>query len=184
MLPLSAGKGQFVSYKRQSLTKWLLPALLLNLLVACTGVSQPESKTTISSVRPEDPLNLQTRENRPGLAALDIARSLLGVPYRYGGNDLRGFDCSGLVQYTFSRTGVKLPRSSREIFRSSQLIDPNDLQPGDLVFFFISSNKVSHVGIYEGQNRFIHAPSSGKGVSYAQLDNPYWRERLAGAGRF
>lgn len=109
---------------------------------------------------------------------------MLGVPYRHGGVDPSGFDCSGLMQYAFNRAGVKLPRTSRDIFRISQLISPEDLQPGDLVFFAISSNKVSHVGIYADHNRFIHAPSSGKGVSYANLENSYWRQRLVGVGRF
>ena len=113
-----------------------------------------------------------------------FVKIMLGVPYRYGGVDPSGFDCSGLMQYAFNQAGVKLPRTSRDIFRISQLISPKELQPGDLVFFAISSNKVSHVGIYADHNRFIHAPSSGKGVSYASLDNSYWRQRLVAVGRF
>ena len=101
---------------------------------------------------------------------------MLGVPYRYGGTDPGGFDCSGLVQYSFNRVGVKLPRTSREIFRISQRVYPQKIEPGDLVFSAISANKISHVGIYTGQNHFIHSPSSGKGVSYARMDNPYWQK--------
>jgi len=108
---------------------------------------------------------------------------MLGVAYRYGGSDRQGFDCSGLVRYAFSRAGVTLPRTSQEIFRSSQLVNPQERQPGDLVFFAISARKVSHVGIYAGQEQFIHAPSSGKGVSYASLEDSYWGKRLLAVGR-
>ncbi len=118
-----------------------------------------------------------------GIIALETARNMLGVAYRYGGSDPRGFDCSGLVQYSYMQAGVRLPRRSEDIFRYSQLINPAEMQPGDLVFFRISSNKVSHVGIYAGNGAFIHSPSSGKGVSYAQLNNSYWRQRLVAAGR-
>jgi len=109
---------------------------------------------------------------------------MLGSPYRYGGTDPKGFDCSGLVRYAFSQSGVELPRTSREIFRASRRIDPEKIEPGDLVFFTLSANKISHVGIYAGQSRFIHSPSSGKGVSYASMANPYWQRRLIAAGRF
>jgi cell wall-associated NlpC family hydrolase len=108
---------------------------------------------------------------------------MVGTAYRYGGSDPRGFDCSGLVRYAFGQTGIKLPRSSREIFRSSQVINEADLQPGDLVFFAIRKNRISHVGIYAADGLFIHAPSSGKGVGYASLDDQYWRQRLVGVGR-
>lgn len=108
---------------------------------------------------------------------------MLGIDYRYGGSDPHGFDCSGLVYYAFSRAGVTLPRTSRDIFRSSQLVNPQERQPGDLVFFAISASKVSHVGIYAGQEQFIHAPSSGKGVSYASLEDSYWGKRLLAVGR-
>jgi cell wall-associated NlpC family hydrolase len=118
-----------------------------------------------------------------GLIALEEARKMLGVAYRYGGSDRQGFDCSGLVRYAFSRAGVTLPRTSQEIFRSSQLVNPQERQPGDLVFFAISARKVSHVGIYAGQEQFIHAPSSGKGVSYASLEDSYWGKRLLAVGR-
>lgn len=118
------------------------------------------------------------------VAALETARRMIGVAYRYGGSDPRGFDCSGLVQYSYAQAGIRLPRTSQAIFRASRLVDPKELQAGDLVFFTISSKKIAHVGIYAESNRFIHAPSSGKGVSYASLRNPYWKKRLVAVGRF
>jgi len=119
--------------------------------------------------------------NRGVLAA---AASVLGTPYRYGGATPRGFDCSGLVFYAYSKAGIPVPRTAREQYRQSNLIHLKYLRPGDLVFFTLGRGRVSHVGIYAGSNRFIHAPSSGKRVSYAYLENPYWKKRLVAAGRY
>ncbi|MBE0596363.1 MAG: C40 family peptidase [Desulfuromonadales bacterium] len=119
----------------------------------------------------------------PGRRALEVARRLLGTPYVRGGHSPAGFDCSGLVLFSFRQAGVELPRSSREQYRYSQLIEIDRLQPGDLLFFQISRQQISHVGIFVEADRFIHAPSKGKQVSYATLSDPYWRQRLVGAGR-
>ena len=109
---------------------------------------------------------------------------MLGVAYRFGGANPRGFDCSGLVHYSYAQAGIRLPRTTQAIFRASHLVDPREIQAGDLVFFNISSKKIAHIGIYAGSNRFIHAPSSGKAVSYASLGNPYWKNRLVAVGRY
>jgi murein DD-endopeptidase len=168
----------------QKIVKWPLLFMLLMLVVACAGKQQPTGQDS-SVTTNQKPLTSQMKEiESPAAQALDVAREMLGTPYRYGGTDLRGFDCSGLVRFAFYQSGIELPRTSREIFRISQRIDPQKIEPGDLVFFAISANKITHVGIYAGQNRFIHSPSSGKGVSYARMDNPYWQKRLVGAGRF
>ncbi len=117
--------------------------------------------------------------------ALDIAQSLIGTPYHYGGDSPEeGFDCSGLVQYAYQQAGIDLPRTTGQQYRRVQAIPSQFLRPGDLVFFTTKFNRfVSHVGIYLGNNRFIHAPSSGKQVSIASLRNPYWRRHFAAAGR-
>jgi len=168
----------------QKWAKRLIFSLSIALFVACARPPEPIVESTF--IKKESAISpaVTNPAKSSGLIALDTARKMLGVPYRYGGTDPHGFDCSGLVQYAFSHAGVKLPRSSRDIFRSGQLIDPKNLQAGDLLFFAISKNKISHVGIYDDRNRFIHAPSSGKGVSYANLESSYWRERLVGVGRF
>jgi cell wall-associated NlpC family hydrolase len=168
----------------QKMVKWPLLFILLLSLVACAGKQQPVTQVppATTDLKPSFPAN-KAAEN-PGAQALSIARKMLGTPYLYGGDDPKGFDCSGLVRYAFNKSGVELPRTSREIFRVSQKIDPKTIAPGDLVFFAISANKVSHVGIYAGHGRFIHSPSSGKGVSYASTENPYWQKRLVAAGRF
>jgi len=159
----------------------LLPVVLL---FACSGTPGPTPKTAATPGKGAEAVRSGSTARDTGAIALEIARSMLGVAYRYGGANPRGFDCSGLVQYSYAKAGLKLPRTSQDIFRASQLVSPGDLQAGDLVFFTISSKKIAHVGIYAGNNRFIHAPSSGKGVSYASLRAPYWKNRLVAAGRF
>jgi cell wall-associated NlpC family hydrolase len=115
--------------------------------------------------------------------AVDIARQMVGTPYRYGGSSPQsGFDCSGLVYYSYRHAGINVPRTTQKLYRDTFQVDPRALQPGDLLFFSIQG-KVSHVGIYVGGMRFLHSPSSGKVVSYASLSNPYWREHLIRAGR-
>lgn len=116
--------------------------------------------------------------------AVAVARDLVGVPYRYGGATPDGFDCSGLVYYSYAKAGIRVPRTSTEQYRRAQAVQLSELRAGDLLFFNVSLAKVSHVGIYAGEGRFIHAPSSGKRVSATDLASPYWRERLVGVGRF
>lgn len=175
-----------MSRSSAQIAKALVAGLLSLLLAACSSGSPPRphpSPYTANIALHTAPAVQQQAAHNAGLTALAAASKLVGTPYRYGGTDPQGFDCSGLVQYSYRQAGVRLPRTSRDIFRNSQLIEPSRKQPGDLVFFAISKGKVSHVGIYSGDNRFIHSPSSGKGVGYASLDNPYWGQRLVGVGR-
>lgn len=115
----------------------------------------------------------------------DYARSLLGSPYKYGGNSPEsGFDCSGFVGHVFRHVaGIELPRSSHEISQYGQVIDRDELSPGDLVFFNTSHRKFSHVGIYLGGEQFIHSPSSGGNVRIDVLSNVYWHRNYNGARR-
>ncbi|HEX9207982.1 MAG TPA: C40 family peptidase [Steroidobacteraceae bacterium] len=115
------------------------------------------------------------------------AREQIGVPYRYGGDEpRRGFDCSGLVAYVHAREGIAVPRTAAAQFAAARKIDRDDLRPGDLVFFRLvpGSREITHVGIYTGQGRFVHAPQTGRSVGEASLDDPFYRERFAGSGRF
>ncbi|MBU8975141.1 C40 family peptidase [Lysobacter sp. MMG2] len=113
------------------------------------------------------------------------AISLVGTPYRYGGNTPEsGFDCSGLVNYVYRDTlALSLPRTSRDLaaFQGPKIV-PDRLAAGDLVFFGQSGN-VSHVGIYVGEGRFVHAPSTGGTVRLDHLDGSYWRDHYTGAKR-
>jgi cell wall-associated NlpC family hydrolase len=114
-----------------------------------------------------------------------FALGLVGVRYRYGGADPdQGLDCSGLIQYVFEQvTGVTLPRTSRELAKIGDRIPLGDLAPGDLVFFNTRRFAFSHVGLYLGDNRFIHAPSRGRDVVVASLADNYWKKRFDGARR-
>jgi len=123
----------------------------------------------------------QTVIDHPAVA---VARDLVGAPYRYGGATPDGFDCSGLVYYAYAKAGIRVPRTSTEQYRRALPVRVAELRAGDLLFFRLYPPKVSHVGIYAGEGRFIHAPSRGKRVTTANLASPYWRERLVGAGRF
>ena len=113
------------------------------------------------------------------------ARSLIGAPYKYGGSSPdTGFDCSGFVDHVFRHTtGIKLPRSSYEISHVGQAISTGDLRTGDLVFFNTLHRKFSHVGIYLGGERFIHAPSSGGRVRTENMREAYWKTHYDGARR-
>lgn len=115
--------------------------------------------------------------------ASEVATSMIGMPYRFGGNTPRGFDCSGLVQYSFRHAGMKVPRSTTDQYDRSRSVSLSGLARGDLLFFDQES-KSSHVGIYIGGKRFVHAPSSGKHVRVDTLNNDYWRKHLRDARRF
>ena len=106
------------------------------------------------------------------------ARRMVGVPYHYGGNDPRGFDCSGLVFYAYREAGVLVARTAREQLRASHALDVDQALPGDLVFFRMSK-RAWHVGIYLDGQRFIHAPSTGKAVEIDSLGDEYYlRHRI------
>ncbi len=119
--------------------------------------------------------------SNPVVAAAD---SMVGAPYRYGGQSPRGFDCSGLVHYAYRHAGIDVPRTTGAQRRGARPVALDAIRPGDVLFFELDGAKVSHVGIYAGAGSFIHAPSTGKSVAYASLGSDYWRSHLSGAGRF
>ncbi len=113
---------------------------------------------------------------------VSTARRFLGVPYRWGGESARsGFDCSGLTMVVYRLNGLDLPRNSAWQFDHGRAVDRDDLRRGDLVFFATNGGRrVSHVGMYIGEDRFIHAPRTGRNVSIARLSNRYFRKRFLG----
>jgi cell wall-associated NlpC family hydrolase len=139
---------------------------------------------------PSDPVvREQSLEAARGAGAVIAreAREQIGMPYRYGGDDpRRGFDCSGLVAYVHAQEGIAVPRTAAAQYAAARKVDREELQAGDLVFFRLvpGSREVTHVGVYTGQGRFVHAPQSGRNVGEASLDEPFFRERFAGSGRF
>jgi cell wall-associated NlpC family hydrolase len=118
-------------------------------------------------------------------ALLDHGFSLLGIKYRFGGNTPQsGFDCSWFVRHVFSDAlGVLLPRTAVEMAKVGSTVRRSDLQPGDLVFFNTVSRAFSHVGIYLGDNKFMHANSRGGGVRIDDMTGGYWSGRFNGARR-
>lgn len=157
------------------------PALLALLLTGC------------APFRPGLPSAPVGREQSPevgsgaGAVIAREARDQVGKPYRYGGDEpRRGFDCSGLVAYVHAQEGIAVPRTAAAQFAAVRKVDRDSLRPGDLVFFRLvpGNREVTHVGVYTGQGRFVHAPQSGRTVGEASLDDPFFRERFAGSGRF
>jgi len=113
------------------------------------------------------------------------ALALVNAPYRYGGRTPAGFDCSGFVGYVFAETtGLTLPRRSEEIRRLGESLTADQLAAGDLVFFNTLGRAFSHVGIYVGDGRFVHAPARRGRVRVERIDDPYWTSRFNGARRF
>lgn len=117
--------------------------------------------------------------------AAEQASRLVGRPYRFGGADpSTGFDCSGLVQFSFRQAGRAVPRSTQAQRQASRRVRLSDLRRGDLLFFDQEGKENSHIGIYLGDGEFVHAPSSGKRVRRDRLDAPYWRKHLSEVRRF
>ena len=118
-----------------------------------------------------------------GYALSGTALSLRGAPYRDGGIDPSGFDCSGFVRYVYEQHGVVMPRQVRDQFRIGKSIDRDRLEPGDLVFFSTVAPGASHVGIVIGGDQFVHAPSERGVVRVESLSQQYWAARYIGAKR-
>lgn len=118
-----------------------------------------------------------------GYAIAGTALSFRGVPYRAGGSDPSGFDCSGFVWYVFAQHGVEVPRTVSDQFRAGASVGADALRPGDLVFFDTKGSGATHVGMVIGGDEFVHAPSSTGAVRVERLGAAYWSSRFVGARR-
>ena len=149
-----------------------MKALILLLALALGGcaTTPPPPTASAGSTKPSNAA--------PADRAAALAAKMVGKPYKYGGSSPSGFDCSGLVQYSFKQAGVSLPHNTVQQRSASRLIQVAELRRGDLLFFNQEGKKFGHVGIYLGDGRFVHAPSSGKSVRSDALSNPYWKKHL------
>ena len=118
-----------------------------------------------------------------GQEIVSYAKQLIGTPYVYGGSTPRGFDCSGFTSYVYKQFGITLPRSSSAQYGPVTKVGRNELQAGDLVFFRNGGSGIGHVGIYVGNNTFIHSPSAGKTVCIDTMSSGYYAKNYVGAGR-
>ena len=162
-------------------TTWVI--ILIALQSGCGTTSKKQNSLTSPSYN-----NLPdfSQEKSAGLDDISIAAvSLIGTPYRWGGNTPQsGFDCSGLVVYVVKNTRQKtLPRTSSEMGKYGKPLQAESPAPGDLVFFNTLGDRHSHVGIYVGAGRFVHAPSTGGTVRIDEIKNPYWAPRFTEARR-
>jgi murein DD-endopeptidase len=149
-------------------------ALLAIAVLALAGCASAPPSSSSGSTRPASEL---------GGKAATHALKMVGKPYRYGGSSPAGFDCSGLVLYSYKQAGLALPHNTDKQRSASRAVKVAELRPGDLLFFNQEGKKYGHVAIYVGKGQFVHAPSSGKSVRSDRLDNPYWRKHLSEARR-
>ena len=162
-----------------------------NVCMAQVVLSQNAAGVTLYSAddnKSQTQVNAETTPNSWQDKAQEVlinALSLTGIQYKYGGNSpVTGFDCSGFVRYVFrNAANLSLPPTARAIAQIGKSVKKDELQPGDLVFFNTLKSAFSHVGIYLGDNKFIHAPSKGKAVQVESMQNSYWSSRFEGAQR-
>jgi cell wall-associated NlpC family hydrolase len=155
---------------------------VLTTLAVLTGACATSSSVPRPFPSPGGDATSTANRGRPD-TIVGTALTLRGVPYRNGGSDPGGFDCSGFTQYVFARSGIALPRSVEDQFEEGKKVKARDLSTGDLVFFKTTSRGPSHVGIVIGDDQFIHAPSSKGVVRVERLSADYWSKRFIAARR-
>jgi len=150
---------------------------------ASTGATPQPFPTPEGDRTPAKPNPPPSETGVDRYAVVGTALALRGTPYRNGGSDPNGFDCSGFTQYVFSQYGIALPRDVRAQYQIGRPVQPADLTVGDLVFFVTTDPGVSHVAIVVGGDQFVHAPSSSGVVRVEHLSARYWSQRYVGARR-
>jgi murein DD-endopeptidase len=169
---LNLKPGSNVVVLAMQIPRFLFLPIALLALYGCASTPSPSSAS----------LRVKASDTTASKAA-DTAVSMLGKPYKYGGNTPTGFDCSGLVHYSYSRVGVDVSRDTRTLKTQTSMTSVSDLRRGDLLFFDQEGQKSSHVGIFIGDGRFVHAPSTGGKVRTEKLDAKYWQKHFVEARR-
>jgi cell wall-associated NlpC family hydrolase len=147
------------------------------------AVTPPAHTPEPTPASPQPPPSSPRAASSDGRTLIETALAFRGTPYRNGGSDPTGFDCSGFTQYVFALHGSALPREVQEQFRTGRKVKQDDLEVGDLVFFHTVARGASHVGIVIGDDEFVHAPSSKGVVRVERLSSSYWSGRFVGARR-
>jgi len=171
---LSDGLSDSGPFKNEKVTVEKLP------------MKKPENKITKTD-KPEPKKDTAApKVNTVRAKLVKTAHNYIGIPYKWGGTSPKtGFDCSGLTSTTYKKNGISIARTSSRQYRQGKAVTKNQLRKGDLVFFATGRAwRVSHVGMYIGDGKFIHAPSSGKKVRIERLNNSWYRKRFVGAKRF
>ena len=184
---MSKDKGNLQDKRRLQLP-FCRPAALaaciaVAFLAGCAGAPQapdPAARTPVPALPDASPATPVLSPLRTQVVF--TAMQMVGVPYLWGGSTPTGFDCSGLVQYAYSNAGLQLPRTAAAQFAASTPLTLENAVAGDLLFFN-DRNRPSHVAIYLGEGRFVHAPNGGSRVSLDNLASSYWRTHFSGAGR-
>ena len=158
-------------------------------LAACSSSAPPAAKSSVKTSSPSNATSVRISDIDHDSVSNELmlhSMSLIGTPYRFGGSNRNtGFDCSGMVQFVYRETlNVSLPRTARDMAAAGKVINKNQLKVGDLVFFNTNGKKFSHVGLYIGENRFIHAPSSKSSIKINYLSDKYYASRYTGARTF
>lgn len=180
--PLAWYKPEIMTVKRSTFSSLVIAPVLL----AASLAAMPVAWGTEATHAERNPAMHALHNFTDRASDLAIrAMAMVGIRYKYGGNTPEnGLDCSGLVRYVFKQAwGADLPRTSEEISRVGAKVDSKDLQPGDLVFYNTLRRGFSHVGIYLGDNKFIHSPSAGSSIRIESMDLSYWKKRFNGARR-
>ena len=155
----------------------LLRAGLLCMVLLCL-LAQGCGKTKIGGPSAGGP------RVKSGPAVVATAKTQIGRQYKYGGSTPKtGFDCSGLIQWSYKQHGVKVPRQAKDQAKAGRAVKKSQLQPGDIVVFRISSRSGVHTGLYSGKGKFVHSPSSGKKIREDSINSDYWKRRYVSGRR-
>lgn len=187
MHPIGENYEMFARHFPVGRSRWLSVSLVTAVFFALApaAAAQESPERSLAESASATVKDAATTAWRTAQELTSSALDLIGIRYKWGGSTPEtGLDCSGLVQFVFQQvTGVTLPRSAREMSRLGDKVAMVDLKPGDLVFFNTRRFAYSHVGIYLGDNQFIHAPRRGRDVEVTTIDKSYWQKRFNGARR-